>query len=241
MSASADEPTPRSRASLALLLILLALLFAGFLWLGTWQVHRRAWKLDLIQRVEHRVHAEPVPAPGRDTWAGIGTDDEYRHLRVEGEYLRDRDVFVQAVTERGPGYWLLTPLQTREGFITLVNRGFVESTAGNAGPVQGGVRVSGLLRLTEPRGGFLRHNDPATNRWFSRDVAAIAAAENLPAKDVAPYFIDADAGPQSAVGPIGGMTVVRFHNSHLVYAVTWYGLALMMAVAAILMLRRGSS
>jgi surfeit locus 1 family protein len=34
-----------------------------------------------------------------------------------------------------------------------------------------------------------------------------------------------------AVVPIGGLTVITFHNSHLVYAITWYTLALMVAGA----------
>lgn len=236
-TSAADAPAPRSTASLVLLMMLLALLFAGFVALGSWQVHRRAWKLDLIERVEQRVHAAPEPAPGRDAWAGIGAEDEYRHVQLDGEYLRDRDVFVQAVTERGPGFWLLTPLQVRNGFVALINRGFVEKQQGGAPPPVGEVRVAGLLRLSEPKGGFLRHNDPAAKRWFSRDVAAIAAASNLPAEDVAPYFIDADAGAARDTGPIGGMTVVRFHNSHLVYAITWYGLAAMSAFGAVLLLR----
>ncbi|XQU70493.1 SURF1-like protein [Cupriavidus sp. H18C1] len=69
-------------------------------------------------------------------------------------------------------------------------------------------------------------------------MQAIAAARGL--ERVAPYFIDADAGPQEAFGasgaprrwPVGGLTVVTFHNSHLVYALTWYGLALMVLGAA---------
>ena len=28
---------------------------------------------------------------------------------------------------------------------------------------------------------------------------------------------------------MGGLTVISFHNSHLVYALTWYALALMVA------------
>ncbi|MCY7317199.1 MAG: SURF1 family protein, partial [Ramlibacter sp.] len=104
----------------------------------------------------------------------------------------------------------------------------------------GPVTVTGLLRLTEPGGGFLRRNDPAAGRWYSRDVQAIAADRGL--ADVAPYFIDADAGATDPASdraaapgrtdrrwPAGGLTVVRFHNSHLVYAITWYALALMTA------------
>lgn len=84
--------------------------------------------------------------------------------------------------------------------------------------------ITGLLRLTEPGGGFLRSNDPAADRWYSRDVAAIAARRGIAA---APYFIDADAGLNRPGQPIGGLTVIRFADNHLVYAVTWYILALM--------------
>jgi surfeit locus 1 family protein len=61
-------------------------------------------------------------------------------------------------------------------------------------------------------------------------VAAIAAARGLPSGRTAPYFIDADATPNPGGLPVGGLTVIAFPNSHLVYALTWYGLALMLAV-----------
>jgi surfeit locus 1 family protein len=87
--------------------------------------------------------------------------------------------------------------------------------------------VTGLLRLSEPGGGFLRPNDPRSDRWYSRDVAAIAASRGL--DRVAPYFIDLERAPDEAGLPIGGLTVVTFPNNHLVYAVTWGILALMAA------------
>jgi surfeit locus 1 family protein len=80
--------------------------------------------------------------------------------------------------------------------------------------------------MTEPGGGFLRHNDPHADRWYSRDVQAIAAAHGL--SHVAPYFIDVDAsGPGGSTAPVGGLTVITFRNSHLAYSITWYTLALM--------------
>jgi cytochrome oxidase assembly protein ShyY1 len=51
-----------------------------------------------------------------------------------------------------------------------------------------------------------RADDPVADRWFSRDVAAIAAARGL--NDVAPFFIDADAAPDPGGAPLGGPTVV---------------------------------
>lgn len=221
-----------------------------FLGLGTWQVERRAWKLDLIDRVETRIRAEPVPAPGPEDWAGLtGPSAEYRRVRLSGHFAHDRATLVQALSERGAGFWVLVPLVTDRGFTVLVNRGFVptearERSARAAGEPDGEVTVTGLLRLTEPSGGFLRRNDPAADRWFSRDVAAITAARGIGSGiegrpvGVAPYFVDADAAPNPGGLPVGGLTVVAFHNSHLVYALTWYALALMSAGALIYALRQ---
>jgi len=202
---------------------------AVFLGLGAWQVQRLAWKRDLIARVEARLDAAPVAVPGPDAWDGLTRDaDEYARVTVGGRFLHDREVQTLAVTERGSGYWVVTPLATRD-FTLLVNRGFVpadrrDPATRTEGQVPGEVTVSGLLRLSEPGGGFLRANRPAAGRWYSRDVAAIAAAAGL-GGPVAPYFVDADAAPNPGGLPIGGMTVVHFRNPHLSYALTWFALA----------------
>lgn len=225
--------SPRARRALTGALLVLTLVFLA---LGIWQVQRLFWKLDLIARVDARVQADPVPAPSRADWTSVtAAKDEYRHVRVVGAFDHGKAVLVQAVTERGAGFWVVTPLKRDDGFTVLINRGFVpaeqrDDSSRAAGDVPGPVDVIGLLRVTEPGGGFLRSNDPSHDRWFSRDVAAIAVAKNL--KDVAPYFIDADATPNPGGLPVGGMTVVTFRNSHLVYALTWFALALMSAGAA---------
>jgi surfeit locus 1 family protein len=249
-------PRPRSFAARLLLAVCAALLFLGFAGLGTWQVQRLHWKRALIERVEQRVHADPVPAPGRDRWAHITAEsDEYRHVRVEGTFLHELSTLVQASTVLGSGSWLITPLRDAAGNVVLVNRGFLSAEATNRWRQQthgdsGGQAVeprsekeskavvTGLLRISEPGGGFLRDNDPAHDKWYSRDVQAIAAARGL--RSVAPYFIDADAATpeqvQSAAGssdvPVGGLTVIRFQNNHLSYALTWFALALMVAGAS---------
>ncbi len=231
------------------MLVLAGLALTGvFLGLGTWQVERRVWKLALIDRVEARIHAEPVPAPGPEEWPGLtAASAEYRRVRLTGRFAHDRATLVQALSERGAGFWVLVPLVTDRGFTVLVNRGFVptearERSARAAGEPEGEVALTGLLRLTEPGGGFLRRNDPAADRWYSRDVAAIATARGIDdSTEVAPYFVDADAAPNPGGLPMGGLTVVAFHNNHLVYALTWYALALMTAGALIFVLRQPSA
>ena len=206
----------------------LAVVIAGLLALGTWQVRRLAWKRALIAQVEGRVHAAPV-APPRTI---RGAEDAYWRVAVRGRYL-PRDTYVRAVTERGAGFWVLTPLAAADGRTILINRGFrpKRDAAAQTGPT----RIVGLLRVSEPAGGFLQSNQPAADRWFSRDVAAIATRRGLGA--VAPYFVDAEATAPGARMPVGGLTVVRFSDNHLVYALTWYALAAMAAFALFRLIR----
>ncbi|WP_426196416.1 SURF1 family protein [Massilia sp. DWR3-1-1] len=254
MHPAGASPAPRSSRARWLAATAALLMCLGFVALGTWQIYRLQWKLALIERVEQRVHATPAAAPPSAAWAAVSRErDEYRHVFVQGHYLDGADALVQATTELGGGFWLLTPFCTVDGATVLVNRGFVTPARpkpvlqagavcqpGGAATTTTTTTVTGLLRLPETGGGYLRNNDATANRWFSRDVAAIATARAL--GPVAPYFIDreADAGTPPAGTPVGGLTVLDFTNNHVVYALTWYALALLAAGGAWLLLRRGA-
>ena len=240
----ADQPierAPRSPLVLGVLGFLILGMIAGFIGLGVWQVERRAWKLDLIRQVETRVSAPAAPAPGPTEWSRITRDrDQYRHVVLHGVFGNDRETLTQAVTDHGPGFWVMTPFRTDQGFSVLVNRGFIPTDQRapemrRAGQISGDTTVRGLLRITEPKGGFLRANQPDTDLWRSRDVEAIARRRGL--TDTAPYFIDADATPNPGGWPIGGLTVIHFANSHLVYALTWFGLSVMAAFGGLMLIR----
>ncbi|WP_407636930.1 SURF1 family protein [Advenella kashmirensis] len=241
--------------------------FLGFCALGIWQMERRAWKLDLMERVAQRIHAPAVAPPDRGDWNTMSASrDEYRRVKLRGTYLHAQSALVQASTVLGTGYWVMTPLRLDDQSIVLVNRGFVPQAQQN-GPWRhshepaGEIKLTGLIRLTEPRGGFLRDNRPDENRWFSRDVLQIGKSRGL--SPLAPYFVDADgpgarifpgmspAAPSnssepaaatatSASGqlhiadehlPVAGLTVVSFSNNHLMYAITWFGLAILVILA----------
>ncbi|MDQ0511591.1 SURF1 family protein [Ancylobacter amanitiformis] len=237
-----DDRRRTARAPLLFLCAAFAVVFGG---LGIWQVERLFWKLDLIARVDARIHAEPIPAPGPQSFTAPPTgESEYRRVQLDGRFLNDRETLVQAVTEQGGGFWVMTPFITNRGFVVLVNRGFVppERRAPDSradGQIEGPARLIGLMRLTEPGGGFLRENDPATERWYSRDVAAIAEARGLDKLvAVAPYFVDADAAPVAGGFPVGGLTVVGFSNNHLIYALTWFALAALCGGGFVVVWRR---
>lgn len=227
------------RLFLPALLILGACLFTA---LGVWQVERRGWKLDLIERVQARVRAEPVSLPPRSAWATLEPRGiEYLRVAASGRFLHERETLVDALTERGAGFWVITPLRTGQETV-LVNRGFVPPerrapATRREGQLAGEVAVVGLVRLSEPDGRILRPNRAAQDRWYSRDVARIAAARGL--ADPAPFFIDAGSTPNPGGYPMGGLTVVRFHNRHMVYAVTWFALALMCLAGFVTVLNHG--
>jgi len=217
--------------------LLALILFIAFCSLGTWQLYRRAWKLDLIAHVEQQLARTPLPAPGRSAWPALGPAQEYLPVTLSGHYVYDQETPVQAMTRYGSGYWLLTPLQSEQGFVVLVNRGFVDPdhldpATRRQAQTGGSAQVTGLLRLSEPGGRLFQANDPAAGRWYSRDVAAIGAARGLPAGELAPYFIDADGTANPGGWPVGGLTVVQFRNAHLAYALTWYALAVMTGLGA---------
>ncbi|HVY13986.1 MAG TPA: SURF1 family protein [Rhodopila sp.] len=239
MTVSAPAIGLRLRSSVLIFPLLMAGVVSLLIGLGIWQIERRAWKLALIDRVEHRVHAAPVAAPGPAAWSALTRGDaEYRHVAVTGRFVAGHDTRVSATTDLGIGAWVLTPFRDVAGYTVLVNRGFVPSGRQDSPPPNHLVTVSGLLRITEPGGAFLRANDPAHDRWYSRDVAAIAAAQAIPRP--APYFIDADATPDPRARddwPRGGLTRIRFYNNHLVYALTWFGLAAAVAGATVVACR----
>ena len=157
----------RSTLGLAAIGTLAFMMFAGLMALGIWQLERRLWKHALIAQVDARIHATPVAAPGPSEWRWITADrDAYRRVSISGHFLNNRETYVQAATVRGSGYWVLTPMRTDSGFVVLINRGFVPPERRNVhGRVEGPTKVTGLLRITEPDGGFLRSNNPAGDRW----------------------------------------------------------------------------
>lgn len=229
-----------SRLILAGMLALL--LFTGFSGLGVWQIRRLHWKRDLIERVEGRIHAAPVAAPGAADWPGITADkDEYRRVTLSGRFLNDEEVLIYTPSDYGPADWVLTPLRRDDGSVVMVNRGLVPEEAAQAGRfdrVEGRVTVTGLLRMSEDRGWlFSRANDPEHQRWYRRDIGSITQAKGFARS--APYFVDAELSDPRG-WPRGGQTVVRFRNAHLSYALTWFALAALTLAGFGLLFRQDS-
>jgi surfeit locus 1 family protein len=214
--------------------------FAVLVSLGTWQVERKAWKENLIATIDARFAAPPTRLPPGNEWPRLdAAHDEFRRVAATAEFLNDKEALVYTsgssfrADVSGPGYWVFTPARVAGGLV-LVNRGFVpegrqDPASRRDGQIAGPAEIVGVMRWPEKPGLFTPNNDAARNIWFARDTTAIADAKGL--GPVAPFYIEQEAPAAPGGWPKVGKLQPSLPNNHLGYAVTWYGLALVLAVS----------
>jgi surfeit locus 1 family protein len=237
-SPTLETPAPRSRLGLVTATIATIVSLAILVTLGTWQVQRMEWKEGLIEQIEARAYGEPGEILPEAEWANFSKNEqEYRRVRVSGTFDHAREVQVNGLLStqtRGhplQGFYVMTPLVLDTGAQVLVNRGFVPTPLrdpairADALP-EGEVEIVGLVRASQEQNSFVPDNIPSREQWLTRDVAQIAAARGL--ERAAPFYVDAEFDAQAPEWPRGGSTILDLPNNHLQYAVTWYGLALVL-------------
>jgi len=219
------------------------LAFALLIALGTWQIQRKAWKENLIAALTERLAAPATELPFPADWLKLDrARDEYGRVKFDATFDNGREALVFAAPSAfrpdvtGPGYWVFTPARLAGGGIVMVNRGFVpdgrqDPKTRQQGAIAGPVAITGALRWPDDRHWFTPNDDPAHNLWFSRDPAAIAAAKGLnsPENPVAPFYVEQETPVPAGGLPQPGGLKVALPDNHLQYALTWYGLAAVLA------------
>lgn len=232
--AGAAAPPRRSRAAQGLALVAGLAALAILLALGTWQVHRLHWKEALLAAIAERTAAAPQPLESIERRFQATGDVEYWPVTATGTFLHAQERHYLATWNGQSGFYVYTPLRLADGRAVLVNRGFVpydlkDPAKRPQGEVPGTVTVTGLARnpLKEKPSFIVPENSPAENIFYWKDRDAMAASAGLPTGERAlvPFFIDAGPGAAPGGWPVGGVTIIDLPNSHLQYAVTWYGLA----------------
>lgn len=198
--------------------------------LGLWQVERLHLKEELLARIEMRLRMEPEALPAPAAWNGFDARDaEYIRVRLQGRFLpAEFHHFTQG--EGGmPGYGVLSPLEVAEGKVVLVDRGFVpiEMKDAHGGMLEGNVSFEGVLRAPQMPGAFEGLDNPEKNVWMVRDPATMARAGGavLDGKQIAPFIVEAEKGSFAGEWPKPKGTRIDIPNNHLDYALTWFGLA----------------
>jgi surfeit locus 1 family protein len=226
--------TERGRFPWALTVVC-ALTLTLLIGLGTWQVRRLGWKQGLIVQAEAAADRPPV------TLAELAAlDDPEFRMVIPGCDMRGRSyVELQSIHEGKPGVRLISAC---EGW--LVDLGFVAEEISARPPVAAsGAVPTGLVpywtaqvRAPPPPGAFAP--PPSNGRFHARDGAAMGQALGL-AETPPPYVLYAESSALPEWGALQpSPPPVAFANNHLGYALTWFGLAIVLAGFYVALLRR---
>lgn len=219
-------------------LVLTAVMLPVLLGLGTWQVFRLDWKLDLLQRVDDRMRSAPAPLP-----AAIDDpqDWDYQPVTLQGEILHDREMRLLSQFDDGRvGVHLIVPLvraDAPDAPPVLIDRGWLPQDAEDAdihrppAPTD----ITGVARVPDPQGWFTPANDPEAGDWYWRDLPAMGRAAGFDA--VAPLIVEASRAGEGVL-PLGNHASADIPNNHLQYALTWYALAVALLVIYLAYRRR---
>jgi cytochrome oxidase assembly protein ShyY1 len=138
----------------------------------------------------------------------------------------------------GPGTWAFLPENLQNSETVVINAGFVPNTMQDravedraVAPLYGSgpVLFTGYIRFPENSGALTPSENIAKRLWFYRDHLAMAG--KLGWKEVAPFYIDLETPvPQNGI-PKPAALAVHLKDNHLQYAITWFGLAAVIAIA----------
>ncbi|MGY6550159.1 MAG: SURF1 family protein [Roseinatronobacter sp.] len=205
---------------------------AGLVLLGLWQLDRAGQKAALIDEMESRIFAAPVPLPDRPE------PEAHRYLPVQsaGRFLPEHLFVLSAQRALGPGFHLVQGFETEEGRRILVERGFLPE-AGRASLAlddTGFVQLIGNLHWPRDINRHTPAFDSARNLAFGRDVTEMAA--RLGTEDTL-LVLRAAHPPDPRITPVP-VTDVTIPDPHLGYAVQWFLMALAWAGMTVFFLWR---
>lgn len=205
--------------------------------LGHWQLERLQWKRALIAERDAALAAAPVDLAA----AGPGS---LLRVQVRGRFLSDPPFMLTGRVWKGrPGLELVQAFELDEPAsaggprVLLVNRGWSPAPDAASLPSDGERVLTGILRRNFTTNLFTPENDPAGNRWYWVDLAAMADRLGRPLVSGLLYL---EPGGERApddyprpVSPGSGLT-----DNHLQYALTWFGFAVTLVVIYLLWHRR---
>lgn len=232
--------------------ILLVVPLTAFI-LGTWQVQRRKWKIGVIEELERRTTAKPVPLPHDLSEL---EDYEYRRVTVTGHFDHSKELHVspraliggnesssdalgvtgndqrmqramESFNKSGSNVVTAFVVDSPEHHNTriLVNRGWVPRDK-----VDPAKRPEGQIQGTIELSGVVRLTEPRQQFSPANEPERnqwFTRDINAMAEELGtvPVFIDADKKSTVPGGPVGGQTIVTLRNEHMSYIITWYSLA----------------
>jgi surfeit locus 1 family protein len=186
-----------------------ALGFAMLVSLGIWQVQRLAWKNLLIANFESTA------------------------MHVGGQFSNSEPRRLLSSFEGKPAWLLVQPFLAKSGHMLLVARGKISTDAPLPPTPNGQLQLHGYQHIhNSGRGLFDVDNKPAENQWFYWDVDAM-----LGQPSIGGVVLHLAPGSPGTDGLLVDAPKSALRNNHLGYAITWFGLAAVLAVMTVVFLR----
>jgi len=196
--------------------------------LGVWQLERLAVKQAAIAEIESRINTPAVPVPRHPD----PLQDKYMAVEATGTLLDLVRVYTSQ-KDKGAGYRIIQAFEF-DGRRIMVDRGFlpIDAHSDVNGPVE--VTVLGNLHWPDETTSWTPAPDIAGNRWFARDVTALALT--LQAEPV--LIVARSLTPNTFTARPIPVSSADITNDHLEYVITWFSLAFVWAGMTLYLLWR---
>ena len=186
-----------------------------FLVLGSWQIVRLNWKLELINQIETSLKDEPVIL-------STSTIKNYLRIKSTGSINFQKQIYLYNLNEKGkPGFEVINPIKI-EDTNYLLNRGWIPFDMKNDKSIEiiDENNIVGILKKQIKANRFKPENDLLSNYWFTLDREDIF---KFTGERFSPYVIYLSGNNKS---PKPKLITANISNNHKKYAMTWFSLAI---------------
>ena len=183
--------------------------------LGSWQLYRLSWKLDIIKQIEDSLKNNPVE---------LSEVEEKNFLRIKtsGKIDFDKQIYLYNLNESGkPGFEVVNPiLIDNENY--LINRGWIPFNQKGQSEINfiDEDEIIGTLKLQSKASTFKPENDIEKNYWFTLDRDDIFEHTG---KNFSNFIIYLN-GDYNIPKP--KVITANISNNHKKYAITWFSMAI---------------
>jgi cytochrome oxidase assembly protein ShyY1 len=215
-------------------LLLAAIFAAACVFLGRWQMDRRAETLAEINRVTSNYSAPPVPfAQAREQFISLDPEREWAQVELKGSYdVQGQRIVRNRPLNGQPGYEVVVPFRLDTGETVVVDRGWLPIGNDNPGrpdsipaPPAGNVTVVVRLKPAEPQ---LQRGAPE-GQLASIDLAAYSGELGYPLLTGA-YGQLASETPAVEQMPVAFPMPSVEEGTHLSYSLQWFAFGILMFI-----------
>ena len=183
--------------------------------LGSWQLYRLTWKLDLIKQIEGSLKNKPVKLSSSEK-------KNYLRIKTSGNINFEKQIYLYNLNESGkPGFEVINPiLIDNENY--LINRGWIPFDKKEKPEINliNQNNINGTLKNQTKANFFKPKNDIGKNYWFTLDRDDIF---KYTGKKFSKYIIYLSGDYQL---PKPKVITANISNNHKKYAITWFSMAI---------------